>query len=385
MKMSRAVTCCVVAGFFICSSIERAHALPTMIRLGYPNCASCHIAPQGGGLLNLYGRGIDRAQSLEGGEYEPSQADWVRILNWSGRITQDFRSVLQQQDVSTGGKPGTQVFRSRLLYRNATELGKGFRFTATLTGENRSALRPALYYDPPAAAASLFVNTALLSYRAANTLEFALGRDQLPTGINVPDLALFIRSRNRSGYYDAPTQVKAFWWGNRYLISPYAYGPGGNEKTGAHESGGGMLAEVDLFGHRRTIAGMNLLHGTATNGRRTLFGPYARLGFGKWGILAEHDITNRQLRTASLAAFQQSTSYGQLFWATREWLVPSLIFERLHVDRPYQERLNAVRLDLSARLTSQFTVSAGPRLQRDQLTGRVSKSVVFQIALKTVK
>jgi hypothetical protein len=30
-------------------------ALPTMIRLGYVNCAACHVAPQGGGLLNAYG------------------------------------------------------------------------------------------------------------------------------------------------------------------------------------------------------------------------------------------------------------------------------------------------------------------------------------------
>jgi len=40
-----------------------ARALPTMIRLGYANCASCHIAPQGGGPLNEYGRGIDEARA----------------------------------------------------------------------------------------------------------------------------------------------------------------------------------------------------------------------------------------------------------------------------------------------------------------------------------
>ena len=36
-----------------------ATALPSMIRLGYPGCASCHYAPQGGGPLNPYGRAID--------------------------------------------------------------------------------------------------------------------------------------------------------------------------------------------------------------------------------------------------------------------------------------------------------------------------------------
>ena len=40
-----------------------AFALPTMIRIGYSECASCHISPQGGGPLNTYGRGIDKART----------------------------------------------------------------------------------------------------------------------------------------------------------------------------------------------------------------------------------------------------------------------------------------------------------------------------------
>lgn len=126
-----------------------------MIRLGYPNCASCHVSPQGGGLLNPYGRGIDRAQSLEGGEYNPSLNPLLQELNFGGRVNQDVRAVMQQQDTSTTARPGTQVFRSRFLYRNATELGRGFRFTGTVTGENESARRPALVYDPPANSASI--------------------------------------------------------------------------------------------------------------------------------------------------------------------------------------------------------------------------------------
>jgi hypothetical protein len=114
-----------------------------------------------------------------------------------------------------------------------------------------------------------------------------------------------------------------------------------------------------------------------------MLGPYARLGFGKWGILAEHDLTQRTEKTASLASFWQSTSYGQLFWSAREWLLPSLIVERLRVDRPYQEQLNAAKIELSARLSPHVTFSADPRIQRDALTGRVSRSVVFQIAFKT--
>ncbi len=253
MKTRKAASFHTAAGILVLLPQLPLQALPTMVRLGYPNCASCHIAPQGGGLLNLYGHGIDRAQSLLGGEYSPSQNPLLEELNLEGRMTQDIRTIMQQQDTSTTGKSGTQLFRSRFLYRSAIELGHGFRFTATVTGENVSVPRPSLAYDPAVSAAQIFVNTGLLSYRARSTLEFSVGRDQLPTGINIPDLAVFIRSRNHLGYYDSPTQAKVFWWGKRYQITPYAYAPGGNEKAGQHESGGGVLAEFDALASRRRL------------------------------------------------------------------------------------------------------------------------------------
>ena len=50
------------------------------------------------------------------------------------------------------------------------------------------------------------------------------------------------------------------------------------------------------------ILGVNLLRGTASAEDRLLIGPYARLGFGKWGILAEHDYyeSHRQARRAGI-------------------------------------------------------------------------------------
>ena len=53
----------VVALLFSMALVKPANALPTMIRLGYVNCVACHIAPQGGGPLNAYGRSIDVVRS----------------------------------------------------------------------------------------------------------------------------------------------------------------------------------------------------------------------------------------------------------------------------------------------------------------------------------
>ena len=270
------------------------------------------------------------------------------------------------------------------MYRNATDMGKGWRISTVVTGYNDSALRSTSAYNPPVNASEVFVNTALISYRPATNVEVAVGRDQLPSGINLPDLSFFIKARNSLGYYDAPTQAKVFWWGKRYQIDSYVFGPGGNERSGFHESGAGTLAEVDLLGKQRTVVGVNLLRGVAASGDRTLVGPYTRLGFGKWGILAEHYITERRYRAGAPVSFQQQATYGQLFWAPREWLVTSLIGERLSVQRPFLEERNGGRIEVTARLASQVTIGVSARLQQDAQTGRFSRSLVLQLALKTV-
>ena len=94
-------------------------------------------------------------------------------------------------------------------------------------------------------------------------------------------------------------------------------------------------------------------------------------------------ITDRERDDVSDPFYQHAT-YAQLFWAPREWLVTSLIGERLSVEQPFKERVNAGAIDVTARLTSVATVGASVRLQRDVLKHEWGKSVVVQVALKTV-
>ncbi len=361
-----------------------ALALPTMIRLGYANCAACHISPQGGGPLNAYGKAIDEAQSRRSLEYRPSDNQIVRLLSAHGRITQDVRAVFIEQGAWTGNGTGVQWFRPRLMYRNVTELGKGFRVSGTVTGESEYAPRPSLKYDRPTDPSQAFLNTALVHYRPSKNLEFAVGKDQLPTGVNIPDLGAFIKSRNRLGYYDAPLQVKMFLGHKRYQFVPFVYAPGGNEVEGERESGAGALAEFDLLGTGKTVVGLSLAKGTAANGDRRMIGAYSRLGFGRWGILLEHDMTDRTRESpVASATFLQQASYAQFFFAVREWLVVSAIGERLAVEAPFAERVNAGKLELAARLTNQASIGLSARAQRNQLTGIWSRSLALQVALKS--
>jgi hypothetical protein len=384
--------CAAVVSLLVASG-QPALALPTMIRLGYSECAACHLSPQGGGPLNAYGRSIDRAQSLRGGDYVPATDDFTSTLTFGGRTTQDLRSVFQEQAIRAADGSVQTHFWPRLMYRNVTDIGKGFRVSATVTGETERGPTTSLAYAPgPLGSTSVFVNTALLHYHAGQSLEFAAGRDQLPSGVNVPDLTLWIKARNRLGYYDAPAQVKMFWSLRRVHVTPFAYdsggpgspgGNGGGQAAAVRERGAGTLAEV-VLGEQRTVLGVSALNGTAQDGDRRMIGGYARLGFGRWGILAEHDVTTRTPVTPASTSFGQNASYGQLFWAVREWLVASAIGERLAVDAPFREKALAGKLELTARLASQATVGVSGRVQRNQITGQLTTSVTFQAALKTV-
>jgi hypothetical protein len=367
-----------------------------MVRLSYPNCTSCHIAPQGSGLLNAYGRGIDEAQSLRNADYKEVGTS----RNWFLRsVTQDFRSINLETGSDGPGKPLTGVLRSRLQYRNDTELGAGFRLAVIAAIENETDPRPALVYEPAITPQRVYQShdlslypylvDALFSYRFDKNKEISFGRDQLPTGVNIPVLDALVRTRNRLGYYDNPTQLKFFLWCKRYQLIPYAFAPGGNEPRVAGrnsgEFGGGSLAEFDLLGKGRTIAGINILAARSQIERRRLVGPYVRLGFGSWGILVEHDITDRTyLAEAPAPHFRQQASFAQLFWATREWLVLSLIGEELNVGSPFKEQAAAGTGEAAARLSSEFTVTVGATYQRDLVTGAVNPSGFIQLAMKPV-
>src|SRR5205085_245697 len=263
-----------------------------------------YISPQGGGMLTTYGKGVDEAQSLRHQEVHPADTSANRLLY-------DVRLITASQlaeSLATDRNVKSTTFR--LQGRSSLRMSEHNRLSAAF-GLETPVLSTA---SSTTTAGNLVVYKALYEYRPKENLELAVGRDEMPSGIGLPDPLAFIRNANDAGDTAYPTQVKAFWYTHRLQLAPYAFGPGGDEPAALRQHGGGMVAGVDVWKHR-AIVGVTSRLSEASTFHRNSAGAYARLGFGKWGILAEHDFTSRTTRDATVAQPQSQYLAGhtQLF------------------------------------------------------------------------
>ena len=374
MKVLTLSVCLLIVGVYS----STAEASPTMIRLGYSTCTSCHISPQGAGLLTPYGKGIDEAQSLRARELpasdrpEPRLAFDVRLVG-SSQATR----MLEQ---STGT---TQASRFSAMMRSSLRLSTSNRLTYVMGVETPLMTMKA---GTPFTG-KMVIPTALWEYRPKEGVEIAVGRDVMPSGIGLPDPQTFIRNGTDARDTRFPTQVKAFLWNERFQITPYLFAPGGDEPHASEQYGGGVVGGVDLWQHH-AVLGLSTRIASGTTADRRSVGAFARLGFGKWGILAEHDLTARDpIATAADAAdTRHLAGHTQVFFAAKEWLVTSLAAEHLVIDglaRPsHTYRLTP---SVQARLTQNVTVIVN---MRDVfLDARSARSRTFsaQVAVKSVQ
>ena len=348
---------------------QQVDAAPRMISFGYKSCASCHFAVQGRGLLNAYGRGVDSAQSYSKKDFtamllgKPAESE-DPSQNWDGRIGNvlaDFIVSLrwnERLDRSESDPAVTGVFRQTVFFdkndavRLSTEVGfvdgglsdaaLGFHQTAT-GGDN------------------FFLKKLALEWRfdateTASGKEIVLGRDYLPLGLQIDDATSYILNLQRAGIYDYPLQLKYFSWNEKSLASVYVYGPTFEESSDRREYGGGFLWE--RYAESNVAAGFQGLIGFSEEADRFRVGPYVRWGISpKWTLLAQADYGAFWDAAATKSTGNQITTYLQVFYHHREWLVSSATFNYAYSDTLAASRdLTSFRYTGTARLNRNLTV-----------------------------
>ncbi len=350
------------------------HASPAMIRLGYTGCQACHLSPQGRGLLTEYGKGMDDTHSARRGVYDTDDSRPRRLFHDVRLLTQLSSEVRERPERVTAAA-------LRAWYRNSTRVSDLFRVSGSISVDLPARAQEVTRVQPLPSQPQPFLRQLLLEFTPRRNVYLAVGRDTLPSGVEIADQATYIRARNVQGLTDVPTQVKLFWWTPRFQIAPYAFGPSGHELRPFRTSGAGVLAETYLFGDR-LATGMSMRIARNPTFDERLTGVYARLGMGAWGVLTEHDLMRRGERAADRREFDQYTGYVQLFFYPTDWLVASISADRLRVESPYEDHRWYLRPELSARLSPHVTIAASIRDQYVQ--ARRSTAFVVQLFLKTV-
>jgi hypothetical protein len=359
-------------------SVTTSSASTTMVRLGYANCTACHIAPQGAGLLTDYGKGIDVGQSLRASEYEPRNPGEPRILRYDVRL---LTTGYMTQESPSGGKP-TPPSWLRAYFRNSVALGARNRLASSVVMEAPGGNVSQLWETKP-----MLEVLGAWEYRPSDGFTLAVVRDRLPRGVEVGETKTILQDTDTDRY---PSQVRAFLAKGILHVTAYGYAPGSEVAIDRRSHGFGVLGELQMFaGH--VVLGASARHASdqSIKGQqavdRQIFGGYARVGFGKWGVLAEHEFIDRTVSASQPWSPNRYAGYTQFFFVPKEWLVTSLIAEQAADDLAARPHTFRWRPEVQARLSSNVTITGSVRTDTTRGATGSGRIYLVQLALKTVQ
>jgi hypothetical protein len=361
----------------IVATSTTASASTTMVRLGYAKCSACHLDPKGAGLLTDYGKGIDVAQSLRVSEYEPPAEP--------PQFRYDLRlltSAYATTESPAGARPAPPSWL-RTYLRSSLALGAHNRLSSTVVME-----------APPGDISRLWESKPVVDvlgaweYRHSDGFTLAIARDRLPRGVEVGETRTVLQDTDSERY---PAQVRAFIAKGVLHITAYAYGPGSQAALDRHSRGLGMLGELQLAGGHVVLGASarraleQNLNGAPAFDRQT-YGGFARVGYGKFGLLAEHEFTDRTVNPTQAGIPNRIAGYTQFFFVPKEWLVTSLIAEQTDDDSGARPRTLRWRPEVQLRFTSNITLTASARTDTTRpVVGGPSRIYLVQVAVKTVQ
>jgi hypothetical protein len=365
-------------GLLLIVGSTSASASTTMVRLGYAKCSACHLAPQGGGLLTDYGKGIDVAQSLRISEYDPPDPIEPRILRYDVRL---LTSGYRTSESPTGSRPAPPPWL-RTYLRGSLALGDHNRLASTVVIESPSGDMSRLWESKPAIDV-----LGGWEYRPSNGFTLAVTHDRLPRGVEVGETRTILQDGDPERY---PSQLKAFLDKGLLHVTAYAYGPGSESAWDRRSHGAGVLGEVQMFGGHvvlgaslRRLFETAVLAGPALD--RQVLGAFARLGFGKVGVVAEHEFTDRTITAKQPWSPNRYAGYTQFFFVPKEWLVTSLIAEQAKDDGRSLPWTFRWRPEVQVRISSNITFAASVRTDTTRGVAGSARIYLVQLALKTVQ
>jgi hypothetical protein len=268
------------------------------------------------------------------------------------------------------------------MLRSAVQTSARTRLSYQAGLETRPLVRSGSSTAPRSA--NFVLSKAVFEYQPKDGVHLMVGRDTLPNGLGLPDPQSFSRQQSDPLGTGYPTQIKAFLTKNRFEVTPYVFGPGFDETRDQRQYGAGIVAGVDVW-KQHAVVGMTARRSSGDAFDRTSVGAYARLGFGRWGVLAEHDLTTRVTERAAAPPTDHIVGFTQLYVAPVEWFVTYLSVDNVAVSGPGARHVYRLSPSASLRLSENLTVVFSTR--DDFVSGLApnSRSYSVSFAVKTVQ
>jgi hypothetical protein len=328
-----------------------------------------HLAA-GGGLLTVYGKGIDAAQNLRPEEIKESDFpdESKRWLAYDVRLS---LSLDRTPPAATGYGFDTSV-------RSAFGLGA---HRLVYAGSISS---PTLTRTRTSGAVTVRMSKFFWLFRPKERLSFVVGRDDLPTGLGLPGAASYSRRVTTPDVSSTPTQVKMFWWNDRWQVSSYGFGPDGNETSPQFEAYGvGGMVGADVW-KDRAVVGVTTRVSRADAYDRRSGGVFLRLGLTEhFGVLLQQEVIGRTTNRG--AKFTHLASHSEIFFVPFDWLQTALGVDQVATSGgPYSYRISpSAQVRLNRNISVEFKT-------RDAITGpatanRRTRTYSLEVQLKTVE
>ncbi|MSP19181.1 MAG: hypothetical protein EXR74_06385 [Bdellovibrionales bacterium] len=271
--------------FFLClfSRGNMVLAFPEMLRYGYSNCITCHVSPNGGGLVTSYGRALSQEALSTWHRENESDFLWgaIKFPEWLN-VGGDIRAVQTHLDTPT-------IKTGRYLVMQAdAELAAiqgEFTFLATLGKSNTS--EPTKFID------SFLSRRHFIIYHPKEELYFRAGKFQRAFGINLPDHIVSTKKGLGWNYGSETYNLEAAWIASeKDLFITGIFGRIDDslldQEKGVALRGGYQLGDTYK-------GGLSYFYGTQATSSRHVFGPYVNLGFRKdLFFLGEIDLQNQR-------------------------------------------------------------------------------------------
>ena len=265
-------------------SVAPLYSFPEMVRHGYPNCISCHVSPNGGGLLTQYGRGLSReVLSTWGSESEVSflygkitPPEW---LNLGG----DFRAVQTYMN-SPALEQAKLIFMQADIAAAASY--KKFQLVASLGRQEPSTSN--------LSGGTIISRQHYLNFRPTDELSFRAGKFQSAFGINTAEHIISIKRGLQWDEGSETYNVEAAWLSQDTDLFVTAILGRPDASNLNLESGLAVRASVSLAEKHKV--GASYYYGSGPRGNRHVLGPYAILGFSpRFFVLGELDFQKNTL------------------------------------------------------------------------------------------